>query len=117
MAGILEGAGLPQLLETMMRPWVTALETGTLGMRDEVAAAASGTATSLKRRIIVVPALDKAITQAMVTSATFADVLGRPKGTTTTQARAAALASLEVVIEHLRAVEPSEDTRSLGLGW
>ena len=116
MAGILEEAGLPQFLETMMRPWVLAIETGTLGMRDEVAAAASGTAASLKRRIIVLPALDMAIAQAVATSATFADALG-PKGTTTTETRAAALVSLEVVIEHLRTAAPSEDTRALGLGW
>ena len=116
MTDILEGAGLPPFLETVMRPWVAALETGTLGMRDEVAAAASGTAASLKRRAIVTPALDAAIAQAVATSVIFAEALGT-RSTTATQARAAALASLEVVIEHLRTAKPSEDTRALGLGW
>ncbi|MCJ2074727.1 hypothetical protein MKK68_03540 [Methylobacterium sp. E-016] len=85
-------------------------------MRDEVAVAASSTAASLKRRVIILPALDTAIAQAVVRRALSrtALVLG---GTTTTQTRAAALASLEVVIEHLRTVEASEDTRALGLGW
>ena len=116
MAGILEGSGLQPLLATVMRPWVAAIESGTLGMRDEVAAAASGTAASLKRRVVVLPALDVAIAKAVVTSATFADSIGT-RGTTTTKTRAAALASLEVVIEHLRTAAPSEDTRALGLGW
>ena len=116
MPGILENAGLPPFLATIMKPWATAIENGTPGMRDEVAAAASGTAASLQRRVVVLPALGMAIAQAVAKSATFANTLGT-RGTTATQTRAAALASLEVVIEHLRTALPSEDTRALGLGW
>ena len=116
MAGILDGADLQPLLATVMRPWVTAVETGTLGMRELVTSAASSTAASLKRRVVILPALDMAIATAVIASITFAHALDK-RGTVATKPRAAALAALEVVIEHLRTVEPSEDTRVLGLGW
>ena len=116
MAGILDAAGLPPLLATVMKPWVTAIETGTLGMREVVTSAASSTAASLKRRVFIVPALDIAIAAAVVASDTFAQALDK-RSAATTKPRTAALAALEVVIEHLRTVEPSEDTRALGLGW
>ncbi|RYF23976.1 MAG: hypothetical protein EOO77_01140 [Oxalobacteraceae bacterium] len=116
MAGVLDRVGLPPLLATVMKPWVTAIETGTLGMRELVTSAASSTAASLKRRVVVVPALDITIAKAVVASATFASALDKPKAETAGP-RAAALAALVVVIEHLRTVEPSEDTRALGLGW
>jgi hypothetical protein len=85
-------------------------------MREVVAAAASSTAASVKRRVVVLPALDQAIAAAVVASVRFAEGLDK-RGAATTKPRAAALAALEVVIEHLRTVEPSEDTRALGLGW
>ncbi|RYF11050.1 MAG: hypothetical protein EOO40_04020 [Deltaproteobacteria bacterium] len=116
MAGILEGAGLPPLLATVMRPWVAAVEAGTLGMRELVTSAASSTAASLKRRVVILPALDMAIAAAVAASDAFAHALDK-RSATATKPRAAALAALEVVIEHLRTVEASEDTRALGLGW
>ena len=63
-----------------------------------------------------VDAADMAIATAVIASITFAHALDK-RGTVATKPRAAALAALEVVIEHLRTVEPSEDTRVLGLGW
>lgn len=117
MAGqILEGAGLPPFLEAVMRPWVVAIETGTLGMRDTVAAAASSTAANLKRRAVVEPDLDVAIARAVVASITLAEALDK-RGAVPTKPRAAALAALEAVIERLRTAEPSAHTRAIGLGW
>lgn len=116
MAGILDGADLPPLLATVVKPWVTAVEAGTLGMRDVVASAASSTAASVKRRVIVWPALDTAIVAAVMASVAFAEALDK-RGAATTKLRSEALASLEVVIEHLRKAAPSEETRALGLGW
>ena len=116
MAGILEGAGLQPLLATVMRPWVAAVEAGTLGMRELVTSAASSTAASVKRRVVVLPALDAAMTAAVAASVALANALDK-RSAATAKPRAAALAALEVVIEHLRTVEPSEDTQALGLGW
>ncbi|MCJ2042929.1 hypothetical protein MKK55_28865 [Methylobacterium sp. J-059] len=116
MAHLLETAGLPPLLETVMLPWMTAVETGTLGMRQVVTSAASSTAASLKRRVVVVPALDMAIAEAVVASVAFAAALDQPKAGTT-EPRAAALAALMVLIGKLHTATPSEDTRALGLGW
>ena len=99
-----------------MRPWVTAIETGTLGMREVVASAASSTAASLKRRVVVPPWLDLAIAEAVVASIAFAEALDK-RDARTPEPRAAALAALVAVIENLRTAEPSEDTRALGLGW
>ena len=110
---ILEDAELPPLLATVMRPWVLAIETGTLGMREAVTSAASSTAASLKRRIVVPPWLDIAIAEAVVASVAFAEALDK-RDARTPEPRAAALA---VVIESLRRAEPSEDTCALGLGW
>lgn len=94
---------------------MAAVETGTLRMRDEVAAAASATVRSLKRSVVL-PALDVAIAQAVVAPAAYAKSIGT-RGITTTQTRAAALGALEVAIEHLRTVQASQDTQALGLGW
>ena len=116
MAGILDEAGLPPLLATVMKPWVTAVETGTLGMRDVVTSAASGTAASLKRRVVVLPCLDIAIAQAVVASVSMATALDK-RSAKVAGSRASALAALEVVIELLRTAEPSQDTLALGLGW
>ena len=113
---VLEDAELPPLLATVMRPWVTAIETGTLGMREAVASAASITAASLKRRVVVLPWLDIAVAEAVVASDAFAAALDK-RDAKVAEPRAAALASLKVVIELLRSAEPSEDTRALGLGW
>ena len=116
MAGILDAAGLPALLATVMKPWVTAIETGTLGMREVVTSAASSTSASLKRRVFVVPALDMAIAAAVAASGAFAEALDK-RDAKVAEPRAAALAALVMVIESLRTAEPSEDTRALGLGW
>jgi hypothetical protein len=116
MAGILDGADLPPLLATVVKPWVTAVKTGTLGMHDVVASAASSTAASVKRRVVVWPGLDMAIAAAVEASVAFAEALAK-RGAATTKLRSEALASREVVIEHLRTAAPSEDTRALGLGW
>ena len=116
MSRILEDAGLPPLLETVVRPWVTAIETGTLGMREVVASVASSTAASLKRRVVVPPWLDLTIAEAVVASVAFAEALDK-RDARTPEPRAAALAALAVVIENLRSAEASEDTRALGLGW
>ena len=113
---ILEAAGLPPFLETVMRAWVVAVETGTLGMREVVFLAASGTAASLKRRVVVLPAVDMAIAEAVVASVAFASALDRAKAETA-EPRAAALIALVAVIKHLRTAKPSEDTQALGLGW
>jgi hypothetical protein len=99
-----------------MRPWVTAIETGTLGMREVVASAAASTAASVKRRVVVRSALDLAIAAAVVASVEFAEALDK-RDAKVAEPRAAALAALIVVIEKLRTAEPSEDTRALGLGW
>ncbi|MCJ2040122.1 hypothetical protein MKK55_14405 [Methylobacterium sp. J-059] len=114
--GILEGAGLPPFLQAVMSPWVVAIETGTLGMREMVAAAASSTAANLKRRVVVDPALDLAIAQAVVASVALAEELDK-RDAAPTKPRAAALAAVEAVIAHLRTAAPNEDTRALGLGW
>ena len=116
MARILDAAGLPPLLTTVMKPWVTAVETGTLGMREVVTSAASSTAASLKRRVVVLPGLDIAIVEAMVASVAFASALDK-RDAKVAELRAAALAALESMIELLRTAEPSENTRALGLGW
>lgn len=116
MAGILDGANLPPLLATVVKPWVTAVETGTLGMRDVVASAASSTAASVKRRVVVLPALDTAIAAAVVASVAFAEALDK-RDAKVAAPRAAALAALEDVVELLRTAEPSKETRALGLAW
>ncbi|TXM94727.1 hypothetical protein [Methylobacterium sp. WL116] len=113
---ILEDAELQPLLATVMRPWVAAIETGTLGMREAVIFAASSTAASLKRRVVVPPWLDMTIAEAVVASIAFAEALDK-RDARTPEPRAAALAALMVVIENLRTVEPSDETRALGLGW
>lgn len=114
--GILEGAGLPPFLQAVMRPWVVAVETATLGTCDVVAAAASSTAANLKRRVVIMPWLDVALAEAVAATMCFAAALDK-RDAKVTESRATALAALVVVIENLRVVEPSEDTRALGLGW
>ncbi|TXM63787.1 hypothetical protein FV226_27250 [Methylobacterium sp. WL12] len=116
MAGILEGAGLEPLLATVMRPWVSAVETASPGMHGMMASATSSTAASLKRRVVVLPALGSALEVAVAASNLFAAALDTKNGRVAEQ-RATALGALVVLIENLRSAEPSEDTRALGLGW
>ncbi|TXN71465.1 hypothetical protein [Methylobacterium sp. WL6] len=113
---ILDDADLPPLVTTVIRPWVIAIETGTLGMREVVTLAATSTAKSLKRRVVVLPPVDMAIDAALKASVGFAEALDKREARVA-EPRAAALAALVAVIEQLRTVEPSEDTRALGLGW
>ena len=116
MGTLVETAGLPPLVATILRPWVNSVEAAPLGMGDVVIAEASSTATSLKRRVKVEPALDAAIMKAVATSALLAAALNH-KNAETAELRATALAALAKMVGELRLVEPSESTRALGLGW
>lgn len=113
---ILQDTGLPPLLVTVMEPWVIALETGTLGMREVVTLASFSTAKSLRRRVVVPLSLDMAIDAALEASVGFAEALDKREARVA-EPRAVALSALKAVVEQLHTAEPSEDTRALGLGW
>lgn len=111
-----DGAELPALIATILRPWASAVETASLGMGEIVTAEASNSASSLRRRVKVTPALDLAITEAVAVSALLASALDHRQAGAT-EPRAAAMAALAKLAGELRSVEPSESTRALGLGW
>ncbi|MCC0808273.1 hypothetical protein FPV16_18995 [Methylobacterium sp. W2] len=111
-----DGAELPALVATILRPWASAVETASLGMGEIVTAEASNSASSLKRRVKVTPELDLAIAEAVAVSALLAAALDH-RNAETAELRATALAALVKMADKLRSIEPSESTRTLGLGW
>jgi hypothetical protein len=108
-------AGLPSVIDAIVKPWIDAIESTGLGMGSVVASAVVSASMSINRRIVVTPDLSGYLAEARNASEAFAQVLDRHKSTTAE--RKAALAALAVLTDKLRLSEPSESTRALGLGW
>lgn len=106
---------LPIVIESLMKPWIDAVETTAIGMGPVLAGAAVNTSASLKRRVDLTPEADGALAEALSASDELARTLDRQ--VPAVQERKATLAALAVLIDALRASPPSASTRSLGLGW
>ena len=108
-------AGLPSVIDAIMRPWLDAVESTGLGMGFVVANAVVSATMSISRRVAVTPDLSGYLAEARNASEALAQALDRHKSTTTE--RKAALAALAVLTEKLRLSKPSDSTQALGLGW
>lgn len=108
-------AGLPSVLDVIMKPWVDAIESTGLGMGSIIAGAAASTIQSIHRRVVVTSDLSGHLAEAQNASADLAQKLDRQ--TPAPDERKAALAALAVLIDKLRLSKPSDSTRALGLGW
>lgn len=106
---------LPTVLDTLLRPWVSAIESTGLGMGSIIANAAVSTSLSLDRRVIVTVAISGALAEARSASDALAQKLD--KQMPAPDERRAALAALAALTEALRQSQPSDGTRALGLGW
>lgn len=107
--------GLPTVLEALLRPWVSAIESTGLGMGSIIASAAVSTSLSLDRRVVITAAISGALAEAQSASDALALKLDKPMPAT--DERRAALAALAILTDALRQSQPSEGTRALGLGW
>ncbi|MFD0934358.1 hypothetical protein ACFQ12_04055 [Methylobacterium trifolii] len=116
MPHTLDTTGLPPLLETIMRQWATRVGSAGLGMGEMITAEAAASTGSLKRRVTMTPALEIALARTVAASVNLAQALDR-KGSNATGPRVDAFAALADLVEQLRAARPSDNTRSLGLGW
>ena len=116
MAQTLSTDDLPAPLGSVMRPWISIIETSPMGMGAEVMAAAANASLSLKQRIVLTPELDSAIAKARLASDDLGISLDKRGGVAVT-ARAAALRALETLIAGLREAQPNELAKRLGLGW
>ena len=113
MQNILIAADIPPLIATILRPWINRAETATYGMGEIVTADAKSATNSLRRRLVLTPAMEIAIETASVAlarSLSQADAIDTPP-------RSPALTALIELIKTLRGARPSESTVSLGLGW
>ena len=108
-------AGLPSVIDAIVKPWIDAIETTSLGMGSVVANAVVSATMSINRRVVVTPELSGYLAEAHNASEALAQALNRHKSTATE--RKAALAALAVLTDKLRLSDPSESTRALGLGW
>ena len=107
--------GLPTVLDTLLRPWVSAIESTGLGMGSIIANVVVSTSLSLDRRVIVTATIKGALAEAQSASDALAQKLD--KQMPAPDERRAALAALAVLTHALRQSRPSEGTRTLGLGW
>lgn len=107
--------GLPTVLDALLRPWVSAIESTGLGMGSIIANAVVSTSLSLDRRVIVTATISGALAEARIASDALAQKLD--KQMPASNERRAALAALAVLTDTLRQSQPSEGTRALGLGW
>lgn len=107
--------GLPTVLDTLLRPWVSAVESTGLGMGSIIANAAVSTSLSLDRRVMVTPMIKGALAEAQSASDALAQKLDKQMPAPTE--RREALAALAVLTDALRQSQPSEGTLTLGLGW
>lgn len=108
-------AGLPSVLDAIVKPWIDAIESTGLGMGSVVASAVVGATMSMNRRLVVTPDLSGYIAEARNASEALAQALDRHKSSTAE--RRAALAALAVLTDKLRRAKPSDSTRALGLDW
>jgi hypothetical protein len=108
-------AGLPSVIDAIVKPWLDAVESTGLGMGSVVTSAVVSATMSIDRRVVVTPDLSGYLAEARNASDTLAQKLSRGKPAHVE--RKAALAALAVLIEKLRLSEPSESTRALGLSW
>ncbi len=116
MQNILIAADIPPLIATILRPWINRVETATHGMGEIVKADAKSATNSLRRRIVVTPAMEIAIDAAEKASATLTRSLSR-EDPDDAPPRSPALAALMDLINTLHGAQPSKSTVSLGLGW
>lgn len=108
-------AGLPSVIDAIVKPWLDAVESTGLGMGSVVANAVVSATMSINRRVVVTPDLSGYIAEARNASETLAQRLNQGKPAHVE--RKAALAAVAVLTDKLRVSEPSESTRALGLGW
>lgn len=108
-------SGLPTVLDALLRPWVSAVESTGLGMGSMIANAVVSTSLSLGRRVVVTATIKGALAEARTASDALAQKLD--KQMPAPKERREALAALAVLTDTLRQSQPSEGTRALGLGW
>lgn len=116
MQNILIAADIPPLIATILRPWINRAETATYGMGEIVTADAKSATNSLRRRLVLTPAMEIAIDAAETASVALARSLSQADAIDTPP-RSPALTALIELIKTLRGARPSESTVSLGLGW
>ena len=107
--------GLPTVLDALLRPWVSAIESTGLGMGSMIASAAVSTSLSLERRVIITAAISGALAEAQSASDALAQKLN--KQMPAQSERREALAALAVLTDALRQSRPSDGTWALGLAW
>lgn len=108
-------AGLPSVIDAIVKPWLDAVESTGLGMGTVVTNAVVSATMSIDRRVVVTPDLSSYVAEARNASESLAQKLDRQIAAP--DERKAALAALAVLTDKLRLSEPSESTRALGLGW
>ena len=108
--------GLPQLLRTIVRPWLNAVAMNPMGMGQDLHVSATNAATSLRRRVELTAGLDVALRNAEEASAELAAQLDMVRSDPT-RTRSLAMTSLEALLLALSDARPNASTIALGLGW
>ena len=107
---------LPSTLAIGLQPWISAVETATIGMGEHLSAAAASASSGIRRRIIPTPLLDHAVMQTRMATDALAVALDERR-VDVERLRAGALAALSELIVWLQEAKPNAVTGELGLGW
>lgn len=85
-------------------------------MGENVRVTAGNAATSLWRRVVMLPPIEKGLAEALSASELLAAALDR-EGTAISEARSDALRAVDALIVLLRDARPNARAQGLGLGW
>jgi hypothetical protein len=116
MSATIDISGLPVTLALIIRPWGGVLQTAPPGMGENVRVTVGNASTSLWRRVIMLPKLERGLAEALSASAVLANTLDK-EGTTASEARSDALLALDALIVLLHDARPNARAMGLGLGW
>ena len=109
-------SGLPPVLAKLLAPWAWAIEISGPGLGEHVTATAAWSFSTLRRRIVLTPPLERAFADACLATDSLANAVDR-RALVPFWTRAAARSALAELAARLRGAEPDALTRELGLGW
>ncbi|MGU3666238.1 hypothetical protein ACLBX9_18795 [Methylobacterium sp. A49B] len=116
MPGVIDVTGLAAPVALIMRPWVGVLAAAQPGMGENVRVTAGNASTSLWRRVVMLPPIERGLAKALSDSELLAVALDK-EGASPSEARLDALFALNVLIALLREARPNARAKGLGLGW
>lgn len=116
MPATIEVSGLATPITLIMRPWVGVLESAPPGMGENVRVTAENASTSLWRRVVMLPPIERGLAAAMAASAMLAVELNK-EDAIPEDARSNALHALDALVVLLCDAKPNARAQGLGLGW